>query len=639
MNERSVKEMLRDADPYVRRDACESVEESRGAEYIQDLVTVLEDEDLSVREAALNALTSIGGTSVAEAILPVLRSEDAAIRNMGIEILEQLGNDAVGPVSSLLTDTDDDVVKFGVDILSNMKDERVEKILPTLIDHRNPNVRASVALCLGKTNAATAVPTLLKALGDSEEWVRFSAIEGLGLLEDRGALDALFNIIEKDSGLVQEAALDAVARIASTDDSIRVLPKVEALLGQGHALSVNAVLELMQKALMPGSSFSPSGPFKEVFFNFFSDALESEDRSVQDNGLRGLGLLELPRALAKVFAFTGTLPDIDEDTEALLVATVASIAAVHGPLPESMVGELKKGGRNLKIIVRAIGEIRSTDAIGLLEDLIGAADKEEIRVIVQALEAIGSVDSTAVLRKLLKHSDGHTRGTAARAFAALGGDDAVEPIFEALNAECYKDVMEKMADVLALIPSEAVRDGFCRLISSPKESLREMGARGLGMVGYEGTLSFLKEAAADSSTGVRKASYRSMAMLGITEATGDILKGLEDVDDDVKLSVLKSLSGWSGESVREALTRALKDSNVWVRYHAVVLLGDLDGDGTEDLIIGLLENDEPPVKAVAAGALGKIGTEKSVQALEKFIDHDDSNVRSAVEKAMEILTC
>ncbi len=638
MDDRSIKEMLRDADPYVRRDACESLEESRGTEYIQDLVTVLEDEDLSVREAALNALASIGGTHVAEAVLPVLRSEDVAIRNMGIEILEQLGRDAMEPVSALLTDTDDDVVKFAVDILSKIEDERVGKVLTTLIDHKNPNVRASVALCLGKTNAPTAVPTLLKALGDSEEWVRFSAIEGLGLLEDKGAMDALLNIIEKDSGLVQEAALDAVARIASTDDSVHVLPKVEALLGQGHVLSVSAVLELMEKALMPGSSFSLSGPSKEVFFSFFSDALESTDGSAKENGLKGLGLLKLPRALAKVFAFADTLPDIDEDTEALLVATVASIA-VHGPLPEPMVEEVKKGGRNRKIIVRAIGEIRSADAIPLLEGLIQEADKEEIREIVRALEAIGSADSTALLKKLLKHSDGHTRGTAARAFAALGGTDAVEPIFEALNAECYKDVMEEMADVLALIPSEAVRDGFCGLISSPKESLREMGARGLGMVGYEGTLSFLKKAVADSSIDVRKASYRSMAMLGIIEATGDILKGLEDVDDDVKLSVLKSLSGWSGESVREALIRALKDGNVWVRYHAVVLLGDLSGDGTEDLIIGLLENDEPPVKAAAAGALGKIGTEKSVQALERFLDHDDSNVRSAVERAMETLTC
>jgi HEAT repeat protein len=639
MNERSVKEMLKDADPYVRRDACESAEESRGTEYIQDLAAVLEDEDLSVREAALNALISIGGTPVAEAILPILRSEDVAIRNMGIEILEHLGRDAVGPVLSILKDTDDDVVKFGVDILSKIEDERVEKALATLIEHKNPNVRAAVALCLGKTKAPAAVPTLLKALGDSEEWVRFSAIEGLGQLEDKSALDALLNIIEKDSGLVQEAALDAVARIASTDDSVRVLPKVEALLGQGHVLSVSAVLELMEKALMPGSSFSPSESSKEVFFNFFSDALESEDRSVQDNGLRGLGLLKLPKALVKVFAFTNTLPDIDEDTEAVLVATVASIAAVHGPLPGSLVEELKKGGRNQNVIVRAIGEIRSTDAIPLLEDLIQAADKEESRVIVSALEAIGSSDSTAVLGKLLKHSDGHTRGTAARALAALGGADAVEPIFEALNAECYKNEMEEMADVLALIPSEAVSEGFCRLISSPNESLREMGARGLGMVGHVGTLSFLKEAAADSSIGVRKASYRSMAMLGITEATGDVLKGLEDVDDDVKLSVLKSLSGWSGPGVREALTRALKDANVWVRYHAVVLLGDLSGDGTENLIIGLLENDEPPVKAAAAGALGKIGTEKSVQALERFIDHDDPNVRSAVEKAMETLTC
>ena len=252
----SIKEMLHDADPYVRRDACESVQESRSDEYIAELVRVLEDEDLGVREAALNALTAIGGEPVAVAVVPTLGSEDVAIRNIGVEILEQLGSVAVEPVGKILNDSDDDVVKFGVDILSKIKDPRVEGLLAPLVEHKNPNVRAAVVLCMGKVDVATAVPTLLKALGDSEEWVRFSAIEGLGHLEDKGALDALLAIIESESGLVQEAALDAVARIASSEDSIKVLPKVEALLTQGHVLSVGAVVELIEKALMPGSSIS-----------------------------------------------------------------------------------------------------------------------------------------------------------------------------------------------------------------------------------------------------------------------------------------------------------------------------------------------------------------------------------------------
>jgi HEAT repeat protein len=53
----SIKTMLTDADPYVRRDACEAVAEGRRHEFIPDLVTVLKDPHPGVREAAINALT------------------------------------------------------------------------------------------------------------------------------------------------------------------------------------------------------------------------------------------------------------------------------------------------------------------------------------------------------------------------------------------------------------------------------------------------------------------------------------------------------------------------------------------------------------------------------------------------------
>ncbi len=637
----SIEEMLRDADAYVRRDACESIAESRSGEYVSELVKVLEDTDLGVTEAALNALIAIGGESVAVAVIPTLASEDVAIRNIGIEILEQLGSVAVAPVGEVLGDPDDDVVKFGVDILSKIKDPRVESLLAPLVEHKNPNVRAAVVLCMGKVDVATAVPTLLKALDDSEEWVRFNAIEGLGHLEDKRALDALFAIIEKESGLVQEAALDAVARIASMEDSIRVLPKVEALMAKGHILSVGAVVELIEKALMPGSTMSLSAESREVFFKCFSEAVGNEDRETQERGLRGLGRLRMPEGIECVLNLIEALQEVDEDMEDLLVDTIASTIG-HGALPESVLVELSKGGKSLKVLVRAIADLRSAEAVPVLEGLIKEAGKEEGRLIVEALEKIGSPDSKAVLARLLSHEDGHTRETAARAFAALAADDAVGPIFEALKVEPYKDVMEKMTDALTLIPSEEVKDGFCSLIESEKDSLREMGARGLGMVCYEGVLDSLRKAAADDNVSVRKAAYRSMTMLGIAEAIDDLVVALSDPDDDVKLSVMKGLSGWTGTALKEALIKALKDPNVWVRYHAVTLLGDIpieEAGGIEELILRLMETDEPPVLAASAGALGKIGTELSLERVVQYIDHEDSNVSAAVEGAMEMLSC
>lgn len=637
-NANSFEIMLSSADPSVRRDACESLGEGKSHDFVPHLAGRLGDEDPGVREAALNALIAIGGRKVAEAVAPFLRTDSALLRNMGIEILEHLGPEAFPVIAALLNDPDDDVVKFAVDIIANTREERAVGLLFALINHANPNVRASVAVCLGRLKAEASVPVLLSALGDPEEWVRFSAVEGLGLIQDRRALASLLKLIENDSGLIKDAAIDAAGRIASTEDASTVLLKLEPLVKKGKIFNVPAIIELLEKALTPGSDFRPGTDFKRTYFNMFARAVEEADRSEKVKALKGISLLKEPEGLNSVFKFIDSLNDIDEDTEEFLAGIIASIAG-RGPLPEILKERLGKGGKSLKIIVRTFGELKSREAVPILKDLIGRVAKHELREVVGALEAIASPSSVEVLYQSLKNTDGHTRKIAARALASLAGPTAVPSLFDALRSEVYRDVMEEIADVLSLIPSEAVKKGLCGLLGSEKEHLREMGARGLGSIGDEESLGYLIRAASDPSPAVRKAVYKSMARLGIPNAVDEIVKGLEDPDDDVKLSVMKGLGGWSGERIKNALVSALRDRNIWVRYHAVVLLGELGDSEVEDLIIEKLLKDEAPVKAAAAKALERLGAIGASCHLEQFLSHPDPSVRSAVESALESLRC
>ena len=637
-NANSFVEMLHSADPSVRRDACESLGEGRSPDSIPQLAAMLCDSDPGVRESALNALIAIGGRKVAEAVAPLLREESAVLRNMGIEILELIGPEAFPAIATLLNDPDDDVVKFGVDIIANTREERAIGLLFALINHANPNVRASVAVCLGRLKAVSSVPVLLSALNDGEEWVRFSAVEGLGLIQDRRALTALLKLIENDSGLIKEAAIDATARIAAPEDASTVLLKLEPLVKKGKIFNVPAVMELLEKAVTPGSDFRPGAEFKKTYFNMFARAVEEADRSEKLKALKGIALLKASQGLQSVFTFIDSLNDIDEDTEEFLVDTIVSITG-RGPLPEIFTERLGKGGKSLKIIVRTLGELKSKEAVPILKDLMGKVAKHELREVAAALEAIGSPGSVEVLYDSLKNADGHTRKIAARALASLAGSSAVPALFEALRSEVYRDVMEEVTDVLSTIPSEAVKKGLCGLLVSENESHREMGARGLGSIGDEESLGQLIKAAGDPSPAVRKAVYKSMARLGIPNAVDEIVKGLEDTDDEVKLSVMKGLGGWNGERIKSALVSSLRDRNIWVRYHAVVLLGELGEGDVEELIVEKLLKDEAPVKAAAAKALERLGAEGAVGHLEQFLSHPDPSVRGAVESALESLRC
>lgn len=637
-NENAFIEMLSSEDAGTRRDACESLGDRKCVESVAELAVMLSDVDPGVREAALNALAAIGGRKVAEAVAPLLKSESAVQRNMGVEILELIGPDALPVIAGLLNDNDDDVVKFAVDIIANSREERAIGLLFALVDHANSNVRASVVVCLGRLKVVSAVPLLLRALEDSEEWVRFSAVEGLGLLHDRRALAPLIKLVENDSGLIKNAAIDAVARIAPAEDASKILLKLEPLVKKGKIFNIPAILELLEKALAPGADFRPGPEFKKSYFNMLAKAIEEGDRSEKLKALRGIALLKAHDGLETVFKFIDSLNEINEDTEDLIVDTIVAITG-RGPLPEIFKDKLAKGGKCLKIIVRTLGELKSIQAVPLLKELIGKVSKQELRAVVCALETIASPDSVEVLYQSLRSSDGHTRKIAARALVSLAGQAAVQSLLDALHSEVYRDVMEEITDVLATIPSEAVKKGLCALLVNEKEALREMGARGLGNIGDEESLRYLIEASADQSPAVRKAVYKSMARLGIPNAVDEVVKGLRDPDDDVKLSVMKGLGGWTGEQIKSALTAALNDRNIWVRYHAVVLLGELGECDVESVIIDKLLKDEAPVKAAAAKALERLGAQSAAVHLEQFLSHPDPSVRGAVESALESLKC
>lgn len=634
----SFADMLSSEDAGVRRDACESLGADCSEESVPLLASMLTDADTGVREAALNALTSIGGPAAAEAAAPLLRSQSATLRNMGVEILEHIGQDAFKVLAGLLKDDDDDVVKFGVDIIANCREERASELLKEITNHSNPNVRASVAVCIGRLKAPDAVELLLGALKDAEEWVRFSAVEGLGLLNDRAALPALLELIENESGLLQDAAIDAAGKIAPAEDASTILLKLEPLVRKGKIFNLPAVMELLEKALVPGSDFRAGEEFKKTYFNMFRRAVEEGSRFEKIKALKGMALLKCQEGLETVFGFADSLGEIDEDTEDLLVATIVSITG-RGPLPETLKDRLCAGAKSVKIIVRALGELRSAEAVPLLKDLIGKAGKQELRAVVGALESIASPESIEVLYQALRGSDGHARKIAARAVASLDGHSSVKPLFEALLAEVYRDVMEEITDVLSTIPSDAVKKGLYSLLADEKDELREMGARGLGSTGDEESLRYLMEASGDRSPAVRKGAYKSMARLGIPNSIDEIVKGLNDPDDDVKLSVMQGLGGWTGEKIKSALLDSLGDKNIWVRYHAVVLLGDLGEGDVENVIVEKLLKDEAPVKAAAAKALERLGAYGATGHLEKFLSHPDPSVRGAVESALETLRC
>jgi HEAT repeat protein len=88
--------------------------------------------------------------------------------------------------------------------------------------------------------------------------------------------------------------------------------------------------------------------------------------------------------------------------------------------------------------------------------------------------------------------------------------------------------------------------------------------------------------------------------------------------------------GQMGRSARKAvpaLIETLKDADLHVRKAAVLALGDLGPDARDAVhsLCGVLLHDkEPTIRRRAGVALGEIGAEEAVPALQESASHDDN---------------
>ncbi len=638
-NTASILEALRSSDAGARRLACEDIGGLREAgEFVPHLVEALSDTDPGVAEAAMNALMETGGTDVVRAVVPLLRSSDAGLRNRAIEILTRAGTVATGPVSAMLHDPDDDVVKFAVDILAGIEDPAPAGEVAGLLTHPNPNVRGAVALYMGRARPEGAADHIMTALKDPEPWVRFSAVEALGFLSDTRYLEPLLDILRKEEGVLREAALDALSRMATTANAYEILMTIDASIDDPSEIPPLSVVELIEKSRGAPWEVESFIHLRDMLCRVFERAAQSDDLDTQKTAFRGFSLLKETRGLGPIFEFLETRTELDEETAEFVTSVLVDLLEGR-PLPDEVLGHIGGPGTVSAVLIEVAGRLRAAEALPALESALDTAAKEDARAILRAVGEIGSPDSEAMLRKALYSPDGHVRKMAAMTLADLSGGAVVEDLFSMLVREKYPDVREGIGDALAGLGTPDVRDGFVKLLRSARPELRELACRGLGAMGGEESVEPLLRAVDDSEKGVRKSAYVALAMLGAEGAEEPLARGLGLGDSEISKAILETLGPVSSQTLCQAVRERLADDDLWVRHHAAMLLGETGDYEAEESLLQALVEDDPPVKAAAAGALARLASERALPLLRDLYENSDPSLRSVIERAIEEIGC
>ena len=78
---------------------------------------------------------------------------------------------------------------------------------------QNPDVKAAIALALGKLRDARALPMLLSAVSDDDEIVRANALYALSSFYTPNVVDTLINSLDDPVQRVREAAGEALTQL------------------------------------------------------------------------------------------------------------------------------------------------------------------------------------------------------------------------------------------------------------------------------------------------------------------------------------------------------------------------------------------------------------------------------------------
>ncbi len=472
----------------------------------------LQDSDPRVRVKAVQELRRLKAKPLAPQIAQQLKDplvkEDAALA------LEDLGGPA--EVQPLL-DAVDTTVGAGSD-------------QATRITNRT---NAKIAEALGNIGDPKAAGALLRLARASDDLVRLSAVQALGLVHDKSAVPELARMVDDPAAppLLIKKAIVSLGQIADPE-------AIRALL---HGL----VLERQGVSFLPESSFALfliGAPSVEPLLKIAQDQDPAYAAWAKENNRAPAG------TYAKAALVLGDL----EDPRAVPVLLAKLKYADADPVP----GTAKLLSNLVRMFAaNALGRLRAQEAAGPIQALVATKDESDEQLTNFAAEALVWIGDRVQARELLKKAQGGLlklrlpvlQSAALFGEPALGKEILALALKESRGSQlaCAKQLTDlsmpgfdpkTACDLLATQfsdlskPLEAARvcasDAPCWLarLSDPEPLVRARAAYELGRAGVSEAVGPLAKALGEEQLLVREAAARALDWLCAVPAAKAALK-------------------------------------------------------------------------------------------------------------------
>ena len=289
-------------------------------------------------------------------------------------------------------------------------------------------------------------------------------------------------------------------------------------------------------------------------------------------------------------------------------------------------------------LLREIGTVleRAKDLSPELRDRMAGlpdrlSDPAVLSQLLQAMDEAESLPPRADLEELFAQLRASALGTV---FGWLGSTQ---------NAK-LSPLLEGAAERLAVSNTGEL----VKLISSAEGSVAMEAVKRAGGLKTAAAVPALGKVLSEPYRDLRLAAVSALVEIGTPGAMQALEKALEDVDRDVRVAAIKALGQKAYKPALSKVTALVKANQIreadrTERLAMFELYGSLCGDGGVPWLDELLnpksglfsKKEDPEFRACAAIALGRIGTARAQQALQKAMSEKDVVVRNAVNRALK----
>jgi HEAT repeat protein len=205
-----------------------------------------------------------------------------------------------------------------------------------------------------------------------------------------------------------------------------------------------------------------------------------------------------------------------------------------------------------------------------------------------------------------------------------------------------RTLLESAADRLAA----ANTSELVRLLGSPELEVAQEAARRAGSLKTSAAVPALARLLQHGDAAMRLAAVNALGEIATPGALQHLDRGLDDDDRDVRIAAVRALGArnhrLSVQKIETALQgRRVQDGDLTEKMAFFEAFGALSGEQGIAMLDGLLnkkglfgKRGDAEVRACAAMALGKIGTDAAFAALRRSANDKDILVRNAVSKAL-----